>query len=333
MHARLAIDVRSCGAQSMLLPGHGAFFECVSFSLCLFPLFISRFSGGHWQVKIARPVPFKAVGASKPSLCRVHSCGYLKLRLLWCLPSFVLPCGGCRLCVRPITAAPLVCASILVATHRAPARPLSPASQLHAQPRLVASCRFAPARCLTIRAGPRRLVLQLWLFLNPASKLDAGGYHGVSRPQPPSISPTRPTPTHLACTTWVSLAVTAHLALSYRHTLSGPVSSPRCASLFIPSTVYYPEPAIDSLCFPARSRSSGMAASWPQNKFKLISLDPNTTIWTLYQSSLPTWVFGPAPTWTNYPRQSLDVGAITNVGLIPFTTFWESAVRIDIWLS
>ena len=152
-HARLAIGLRSCGTESMLLSERMSFFECVLFSLCRFFLSVSSISSGHWQVKIFMD---SALQSSKPSLCRVHSWPAPQVApdLTPHLPSFVLPCGGRRLCVRPVAAAPLVCAGLLVATHRAPACPLSPASQLHAQPRLVVSCRFAPARCLTIRAGP-----------------------------------------------------------------------------------------------------------------------------------------------------------------------------------
>jgi hypothetical protein len=233
--------------------------ECVSFSLCRFSLSVSRIPSGHWQVKISRD---SALQSSKSSLCRVHSwpAPQISPALAPCLPPFALRCGGRRLRIRPVTEAPLVCASLLVATHRAPARPLSLASQLHAQPRLIVSfCACALPHHTPWALTPQ--VLQQWRFLSPASKLDAGAYHGVSRPHPSSPSSTRSTPTRWICTTWPSLAVTAHLALSCRHTLSGPVSSARYTSLSVPSTVCYPQLVIASLCFLAPSRSSEMAAS------------------------------------------------------------------------
>ena len=132
--------------------------------------------------------------------------------------------------------------SLLVATHRAPARPLSLASQLHAQARLVvAFCACALPH--HTRRDPTPRVLQQWLFLNPASKLDAGGSHGVSLPH---------TPLPFANTDNTRAFDLYHLV---------PVSSLLCTSLSMPSTICNCQPAIASLCFPARSHLCGMAAS------------------------------------------------------------------------
>ena len=261
-HALLAIGVRSCGAESMLLSERMAFFQCVSFSLCRFFLSVSRIPSGHWQLKISIDC---ALQSSKPSLCRVHSwpAPQVAPALTPCLPSFVLLCGSRRRRVRPAMAAPLVCASLLVATHRAPPRPLPPTSQLYARPCLVVSCRFAPARCLTIRAGLERLVCRSSGFFSalPASSTPAdtmafrararkappprqhGQHPGVGFLPPGPLSPLRPI--------YPCLVATPFLALSCFHAV------PRCP--YPPPC--YPQPAIVSLCFLTRSRSPEMAAS------------------------------------------------------------------------
>ena len=60
-----------------------------------------------------------------------------------------------------------------------------------------------------------------------------------------------------AFTIWPCLTITPRLALSCRHALSGPVSSPHSTSLSMPSTVCHRQPTLVLLCFfPARSRSS-----------------------------------------------------------------------------
>ena len=90
--------------------------------------------------------------------------------------------------------------SLLLVAHLAPARPLSPASQLHAQARLVVAFCACALPHHTRRDSTRR-VLQQWLFLSPASELDAGGFHGVSLPHSPSPSPTWTTPARSTSTT------------------------------------------------------------------------------------------------------------------------------------
>ena len=220
------------------------FFECVSFSLSRFFLSVSSIPSGHWQVKISRD---SALQSSKPSFCRVHPWRRLKLRLLCprLCPRSCFLAAIVDFVVRPVTAAPLVCASLLVETHRAPAR-LS-RRHLNFTPDLALSCCRLRLRAASPCApGSQRLVCYSYGFFSalPASSMLAVTM--AFRARTPSSIRSTPT-TRWACTTWPSLAVTAHLPLSCRHTLSGPVSSPRCASLSISSTVCYPHPSID--CF------------------------------------------------------------------------------------
>ena len=126
-------------------------------------------------------------------------------------------------------------------------------------PSLALSWRYAPAHCLTIRAGIQRLVCCISGFLNPASKLDAGGSDGVSRLHPsPSL-------------TRVDLRTFGfYLVLSHYHAVSSPVLSPRA---FWPCLVTTLHIAVHALCrlpcqptlvllysLLARSHLSGMAA-------------------------------------------------------------------------
>ena len=179
---------------------------------------------------------------------------------------------------------------------------------LNFTPNLALSCRVV----LRLRAaspyapGPNASCVAALAFSQLCQQARRRDSHGVSRPHIPSPSSRRSTPARWTCIPWPSLAITAHLALSCRHTLSGPVS--------IPSTVCYPEPAIASPCFPARSfvRDGSLLVSRTSS---------NSQVWISRQqygrSTYRLFSLGfsvPAPTWKNYPRQSLDVGVITDVG-------------------
>ena len=202
-----------------------AFFQCVSFSSCRFPSASSILSG-HWQVKIFMD---SVLQSGKPSLCRVHSWPAPQVApdLNPWLPTFVLPCGGRQLRVHPVAAAPLVCASLLVATHRSLTRPLSPASQLHDQPRLVVLCRFAPTRCLTMRAGPRHFLCHSY-----------GLFSALPASSPPAIDMAfRAPPLPLVNTVNTHALDLYHLALSRRYGPSSLVLSPHTLWLCLVATL------------------------------------------------------------------------------------------------
>ena len=124
-----------------------------------------------------------------------------------------------------------------------------------------------------------------------------------------------------------------HLTLSRRHAPSSPDSSPRCKSLSLPSTVRYRQPPA---CL---AQLLSWAFSFVRDGSLLTSrTTSNSQTWT------PTLQYGRSiyrlcplgfsdPTWKHSARQSLDVDANTKVGQIHFTTSWESAMRIDLWLS
>ena len=223
-----SIGVRSCGARSRI-----TFSECVSFVLNAG--FFSPSPG--FQVATSRrrfpaTVPFKS--ASLPSIGSTRgdaSRPQVAPALTPHLPSFVLPCGGRRLRIRPFAAAPLVCASLLVAAHRAFAHPLSPASQLHAQLRLVVvSCACAMPHHVCRDPTPR--VLQQRRFISPASKLDAGGSHGVSLSHTPLPSRQhRQHPRVRLVLPGPCLVATLHATVHSLHRLLSPPSLPRSAVL------------------------------------------------------------------------------------------------------
>ena len=236
-----------------------AFLEYVSFSLRWFfsCLQVSKWplAGEYFQELCSSKQ--QASTLSRPLVATPQVAPALTPRL----PSRGLPCDGHPLGVCPVATAPLVCARLLVAAHRASARWRL---KLHAQPRLiVALCACALPH--HTRRAPTPRVLRQWLFLSLASKLDAGGSHGPSRPHPLLPRQHVSTPAHSASTIWPSgcLTTTPRLVLSCHHTLSGPVLSPRCASPSMPSTVCHHQPTLGpspALLLSARSRSSGMAA-------------------------------------------------------------------------
>ena len=125
-----------------------------------------------------------------------------------------------------------------------------------------------------MRTGIQRLVCCSSGSLSPASKLDAGRSHGVSRLHPTSRQHVS-TSAYSASTTRPSgcLTIMPRLALSCRHALSGPVSSPRCTSLSIPSAVHHRHPTFVLLCFfprvlvrsvwhPLTSRTTSNSQAW-----------------------------------------------------------------------
>ena len=174
-----------------------AFLECVSCYLFQFLLSVSRIPSGHWPVKISKDC---ALQSSRPPFCRVHSWRRLLL-LAWRLPSFVLPRGGRRLRIRPFAAA---------FWWQHIELPLALSRQrLNLMPSFALSRRFAPARCLTIRAGLRRLGC---CSSGLSSALPANSTPAVPMAfrarKPPPPSSTRLTPARSTCAT---------RALSRRH--------------------------------------------------------------------------------------------------------------------
>ena len=311
-----------------------AFFQCVSFSLCRFSLSASRIPSGQWQVKISRDC---ALQSRKPFLCRDHSWRRLKASSCACSdPAFTLvrtslrrlstlcsPCYGSTSGLRRPSNGNASRSRSSSLAGISTSRPTSPC-------RVVSFCACALPHHTRRALTPR--VLQHWLSLSPASKLDAA--------VPRCFAPAPPLP--FVKTVNTCALDSYSLALSRHHGTSSLVLSPHplwtCLvamlrlAVSIPSTVCYPRPAFASPCFPARSfvRDGSLLASRTCS---------NSQVWILTQQYgrstyhlYPLRFSDPAPTWKNYPCQSLD-SAITDVELILFTTFWESAVRIDIWLS
>ena len=86
---------------------------------------------------------------------------------------------------------------------------------------VVASCTYMLPH--HTRRDPTPRVLRQQLFLSPASKLDACGPHGLSRPSTP-LPPRQhvSTSAHSTCTTWPCPVATLHLAVHALHRLLSP---------------------------------------------------------------------------------------------------------------
>ena len=174
-HARLAIGLRSCRTESMLLSERMAFFQCVSFSVCRFSLSVFRIPSGQWQVKISRDC---ALQSSKPFLCRDHSWRRLKAPSCACSdPAFTLvrtslrrsstlcsPCHGSTSGSRRPSGGNASSSRSPSLAGISTSRPTSPC-------RVVSFCACALPHHTRRALTPR--VLRHWHFLSPASKLDA----------------------------------------------------------------------------------------------------------------------------------------------------------------
>ena len=134
------------------------------------------------------------------------------------MPSFVLPCDSRRLRVRPFAAAPPVCAGLLVATHQAPARPLSPASQLLARPCLVvAYCSCALPHHYASGSNASGVAAAAFFSALPASSTPAVPMAFRVRTLPPCQHVS--TSANSTCITWHCLVATLHLAVHALHRL------------------------------------------------------------------------------------------------------------------
>jgi hypothetical protein len=182
-------------------------------------------------------------------------------------------------------------------------------------PNLALSCRFAPARCLTIRAGPNASSGTAVAFSQPRQQ-------ARRRRLPWRFAPAPPLP--LVNTVNTHALDLYHLALSRRH---GPPSLILFPHPFWPCLVAALHLAVHTLhrlLSPTRHRLAllSRAFSFVRDDSLLTStthsLDSNTTIWTLYLSSLPTWVFGPGPNLEELPASIPRCGRDHQCGVDPF---------------
>ena len=179
---------------------------------------------------------------------------------------------------------------------------------------------FAPGRCLTItRRAPTPRVLRQWLF----SALKASSTPAVpmafrAHTPPFCLVNMLPTPTHSACTTWPCFVATLDLAVYALHRLLSPTC--HCLAFLL------------SCAFSSIRHGSLLTSRTSSN---LTSPDPNAN----NMNALPV-VFTHLGFWTrlqpgkvpaSIPRCGRDHQCAADPFL--FTTSWELAVRIDIWLS